>query len=256
MITVFAFGCHPDDIEFMMAGTLLLLKKAGCDIHYMNLANGNCGSTEYSADELERIRRKEAMGAAAFLGATFHNSLVGDLEVFYKPKLIRKVTSIVREIAPDIMLIPSIPDYMEDHMNTARIGVTAAFCRGMPNYKTIPQVDAIDKDVMLYHAMPYGLVDGLRNTIYPHAYVDITSVIDDKEKMLSFHKSQQVWLDESQGRNSYLEDMRRMSLDVGKMSGTFTFAEGWRRHSALGYSSKDNDPLKEILQGLYLEAPL
>jgi LmbE family N-acetylglucosaminyl deacetylase len=27
---VFAVSCHPDDLEFQMAGTLLLLKKAGC----------------------------------------------------------------------------------------------------------------------------------------------------------------------------------------------------------------------------------
>jgi LmbE family N-acetylglucosaminyl deacetylase len=252
--TVFAFGCHPDDIEFMMAGTLFQLKKAGCEIHYMNLANGNCGSTQYKADELARIRRKEAMGAAAFLGAGYHESLVGDLEVFYKQKIIRKVTAVIREIAPDIMLIPSIPDYMEDHMNTARIGVTAAFCKGMPNYKTIPDTEPIQKDVMLYHALPYGLTDGLRNKIYPHAYVDITDVIDDKEKMLSFHKSQQVWLDESQGRNSYLEDMRKMSAEVGSMSGSFKFAEGWRRHSYLGYSGTDTDPLAEVLRGLYRKA--
>ena len=47
--TILAVGCHPDDIEFMMAGTLLLLRDRGCDIHYMNVANGNCGSVVYGA---------------------------------------------------------------------------------------------------------------------------------------------------------------------------------------------------------------
>ena len=28
-------GRHPDDIEFYMAGTLLLFKQAGYEIHYM-----------------------------------------------------------------------------------------------------------------------------------------------------------------------------------------------------------------------------
>ena len=41
---VFAMACHPDDIEFMMGGTLILLKEAGYRIHVMNLANGSCGS--------------------------------------------------------------------------------------------------------------------------------------------------------------------------------------------------------------------
>ena len=40
-----AIAAHPDDIEFYMAGTLLLLKQAGWKIHYLNLSSGNCGST-------------------------------------------------------------------------------------------------------------------------------------------------------------------------------------------------------------------
>jgi LmbE family N-acetylglucosaminyl deacetylase len=41
---VLAAAAHPDDIEFMMAGTLLRLKDAGCEIHLWNLANGCYGS--------------------------------------------------------------------------------------------------------------------------------------------------------------------------------------------------------------------
>ena len=40
----FAIAAHPDDIEFLMAGTLVLLRDAGYEIHYMNVANGACGS--------------------------------------------------------------------------------------------------------------------------------------------------------------------------------------------------------------------
>ena len=49
-----AIGAHPDDIEFMMAGTLLLLKKAGYEIHYMNVANGSCGSVQYRPGAVEK----------------------------------------------------------------------------------------------------------------------------------------------------------------------------------------------------------
>jgi LmbE family N-acetylglucosaminyl deacetylase len=44
--TVFAIGAHPDDIEFVMAGTMMLLKMSGYELHYMNVANGSCGSTQ------------------------------------------------------------------------------------------------------------------------------------------------------------------------------------------------------------------
>ena len=64
---IMALHCHPDDIEFMMAGSLFCLKKAGCEIHYMNLANGCFGSAEHSREETIEIRKKEGMNAASFL---------------------------------------------------------------------------------------------------------------------------------------------------------------------------------------------
>ncbi|MCP4402360.1 MAG: LmbE family protein [bacterium] len=252
-VKVFALACHPDDIEFMMGGTLFLLKNAGCELHYMNLANGSCGTTEYSVEEIVRIRRQEARNAADYLGAEYHESLVNDLEVFYTQDLIRRVTAIVRQIQPDIMLLPSPEDYMEDHMNTARIAVTAAFCRGMPNYHSTPPVPPIQQDVVLYHALPYGLTDGLRRRVEPDFYIDITSVIDQKETMLTCHTSQKIWLDRSQGLDAYLVTMREMSADVGTMSEKYRFAEGWRRHSHLGYAGQTADPLQECLMDYSLE---
>lgn len=244
---ILAIGCHPDDIEFMMSGTLFLLKERGCEIHYMNIANGNCGTAEYGNKQIISIRKREAQNAAKYLGANYHNSLVNDIEVFYNDELIRKTTAIIRKVKPDIMLIPSLEDYMEDHMNTARIAVTAAFCRGMLNYYSIPKTPLILKDVVLYHALPYGLRDGMKNLIKPEFCADITSVIDKKEKMLAFHQSQKAWLDKSQGLDSYLKIMREMSREVGRISGRFKYAEGWRMHSDLGFSSRKNDPLKNIL---------
>ena len=38
--TAFAVVAHPDDIEFHMAGTLLLLGQAGFELHTMTVANG------------------------------------------------------------------------------------------------------------------------------------------------------------------------------------------------------------------------
>jgi LmbE family N-acetylglucosaminyl deacetylase len=244
---VFALGCHPDDIEFMMSGTLFLLKDAGCELHYMTLANGSCGTMEYSVEEIVSIRRRESQNAADYVRAAYYESLVNDLEVFYTQDLIRRVTAIIRRIKPDIMLIPSPEDYMEDHMNTTRIAVTAAFCKGIPNYQSFPPEPPIQQDVTLYHALPYGLTDGLRRRILPDFYVDITSVIDQKEQMLACHESQKKWLDKSQGLDSYLITMREMSEEVGTMSEKFRYAEGWRRHSHLGYSSKEIEPLQEIL---------
>jgi len=246
--TALAIGCHPDDIEFMMAGTLFLLKEQGVSLHYLNVANGNCGTLEYNRQEIEVIRRNEAQTAAAYLGATWYESITNDLEVVYDLNLVRKVAAVIRHVAPDIILVPALHDYMEDHMNTARIAVTAAFTNSMPNFSTIPHEDTIQKEVALYHALPYGLHDGLSNKIKAQLYVDISTVIDLKKQMLSCHTSQRNWLDDSQKLDSYVQTMSDMSHQVGKDSGKYTFAEGWIRHNPLGYSSPRFSPLEEILQ--------
>ena len=85
---VFAIAAHPDDIEFGMAGTLILLARAGCEIHYMNIANGSCGCAVHDAETIADIRLHEAMNAANRLGATFHPPLVSDLEIFYERGLL------------------------------------------------------------------------------------------------------------------------------------------------------------------------
>ena len=83
----FAVGCHPDDIEFMMSGTLMRLKNAGYEIHYMNVANGSCGSDTLDRDAIVAIRREESIAAAELIGAVYHESIANDLEVFYEREL-------------------------------------------------------------------------------------------------------------------------------------------------------------------------
>src|SRR5438105_8184616 len=99
-----AIGAHPDDIEFYMAGTLLLLKKAGYQIHYLNVASGNCGSREYNSAATRSIRCTEARAAAKILGAHFHASLADDLEILYRLDLLRALAAVIREIKPKIIL--------------------------------------------------------------------------------------------------------------------------------------------------------
>ena len=87
----------------------------------------------------------------------------------------------------------------------------------------------------------------MRKPVIPEFYTDITSVIDRKEQMLALHKSQKAWLDKSQGLDAYLNAMKDMSSEVGWMSHKFKFAEGWRRHSHLGFSANDIDPVGELI---------
>ncbi|MGV3774320.1 MAG: PIG-L deacetylase family protein [Verrucomicrobiales bacterium] len=242
-----AIAAHPDDIEFLMAGTLCLLKERGWEVHYMNLSTGNCGSLQTGPEETRRIRLEEGKNAAMTLGAKFHPPICDDLEILYTVPLLRKVAATVREVAPTVLLVHSLQDYMEDHMIAARLAVTAAFARGMPNFQTDPLREHIGGDVTIYHAMPHGLRDGMRRRVRAGLYVNTESTQMQKRAALAEHRSQKEWLDQSQGMDSYLDAMDKMAQEVGVLSGAFTFAEGWRRHSHLGFCGEHADPLRKAL---------
>ncbi|CAN5195081.1 PIG-L family deacetylase [soil metagenome] len=246
MKSAIAIAAHPDDIEIMMAGTLLLLKQAGYEIHYMNLSSGNCGSQEYDSETTAKIRIEEGKKAAEILGAHFHQPICKDLEIFYELETLKTLAAVIREVKPTVLLTHSPTDYMEDHTNTCRLAVTAAFARGMPNFKSIPSMATENYDCTIYHALPHSLSDNLRKPIMAGAFVNTSAVHSIKLKALKAHQSQQNWLDVSQKLNSYLQTMEDISLKTGIMSKVFEHAEGWRRHLHYGYCGPDTDPLQDL----------
>ncbi len=243
----FAVVAHPDDVEFMMAGTLVLLGRAGYDLHTMTVANGSCGTTTLPPDRIVAIRAAESRKASRLLGATSHPPLVDDLQIYYTPQLVAKLCAIVRDVRPEILLIPAARDYMEDHTNVSRLMVTAAFCRGMRNVDTDPPTDPVDGAIALYHAAPVGLSGPLREPVQADRYVDVGEVLSIKREALACHRSQKEWLDASQGLDSYLRTMEEMTAEMGRMSGRFEYAEAWRRHLHVGFAEEDFDPLTDAL---------
>jgi hypothetical protein len=95
--------------------------------------------------------------------------------------------------------------------------------------------------------MPHGLSDQLGHPIIPGLFVNTESVQATKRAALACHRSQKQWLDISQGMDSYLDGMDQMSASVAKLSRRFKHAEGWRRHSHLGFSATSADPLRDVL---------
>jgi len=246
---VLAVGAHPDDVEFGMAGTLILLRDAGFEPHIMTVANGSCGTAEYDEPTIIEIRGKESTRAAGLIGAVYHPGVVNDVEVFYNSEVSRKVCARIREINPCIMLIPAYDDYMEDHSEAARVLVMAAFCKGMRNYFSIPPVDPVFGDTYIYHALPHGLRDGMNRYHTPETYVNVGSAVDVKEEMLRCHESQKNWLDVSQGLDAYLTTMRELCGEVARWTGQgWDYAEAFSRHCHLGFAEKEADPLREILK--------
>ncbi|TVQ04685.1 MAG: LmbE family protein [Planctomycetaceae bacterium] len=249
MPSVLAIAAHHDDIEFVMAGTLLRLRELGWDLHYMNLADGCRGSTTLDRATCAAVRLEEAKRAAGLLGAKFYPPICPDMEIAYTTEMLRKVAAVVRTARPSVVLTHSPIDYMEDHENACRLAVSAAFCHGMPNFESDPPVDVYMDPVTVYHAQPVGNATPLGERVFPSLYVDITDVLADKAEALAAHASQKEWLDQSQGMDSYIQTMRDGSAEVGQMSSKYAYAEGWRRRQHWGFCGPDDDPLADALLG-------
>jgi LmbE family N-acetylglucosaminyl deacetylase len=252
MPSALAIAAHPDDIEFVMAGTLLLLREAGWEIHYLNVSTGNMGSSVMTAAQTARVRQKEAQAAAKRLGAKWHAPFCNDLGIFYTEANLRRLCAVVRAAKPAVILTHALSDYMEDHMITARLAVTAAFARGIPNYRSLPQRKPVLEPCVIYHAMPYGKCTPLREPVTPEIYIDMTHVHAAKRDALACHASQKEWLDLTQGQESYLTTMDEFSRNLGRQTKKFAHAEGWTRHLHYGYGAEDDDPLRDVLGRRYL----
>ena len=247
-IIALAMAAHPDDIEFMMSGTLLLLGQAGAEIHMCNLANGCYGSQVYSKEEAARVRAEEAQASARVAEAVWHPSLFDDLGLYYDAPSLAKVTAIVRQVRPDIVLTLSRYDYMEDHEYASRLTSSAVFNRCLPCYVTDPPVPSFNKPVAVYHSVPHALMDMQRDPVTPEFVVDVGAVMPVKREMLSQHASQKEWLDATQGMGSYVESMAEVCREIGRRFGGGEYAEGWRRHNHMGYSGPEFCPLETLLK--------
>jgi LmbE family N-acetylglucosaminyl deacetylase len=181
------------------------------------------------------------------LGAVWHPPICNDLEIFYDDRLLRRVAAVVRTVAPTVVLTHSPQDYMEDHMTTARLALTAAFVRASRGYRTMPARPPFETPVTVYHASPNGMRDGLRRRLPPGAFVNTTPVHAQKTAALECHESQRRWLDATQGMDDYVRTMDGFSRELGKLSRRFAHAEGWRRHLHFGYCAEDDDPLRTAL---------
>jgi len=102
-----AIAAHPDDIEFVMAGTLLLLREAGLNIHMWNLADGRCGTATADVDDIVRERYAEAQASAALAGATLHPPIAQDLAISYNPETLSKMAAVIRKVKPNVLLVPA-----------------------------------------------------------------------------------------------------------------------------------------------------
>ena len=252
--TVLALFAHPDDAEFLCAGTLVLLAERGAKIHIATMTAGDCGSSILPGAEISRIRRGEAQRSAALLNAEYTCLEENDLLVIYDGPTLRKVMELVRKVDPALVLTHSPQDYMVDHETVSRLCQTACFGASAPNFRTRvrPPAPAVRAIPPLYYTQPYSNRDILGNEILPRLVVDVSGAIERKEQMLACHESQRSWLEFQQSLQNLDDPLRQMAARAGELGGV-PWGEGFRQHLGPGFPAEN---LLASLLGDLVRAPL
>ena len=237
---------HPDDAEFLCGGTLIrLVREHGWRAPVATMTPGDCGSAELAPDEISCTRRAEGARAAALLGGTYHCLEERDLLVFYNERSLERVTRLLREVRPRLVLTHSPADYMLDHEMTSAIARAAAFGAPAPNlFRDRGHAPPLEHIPHLYYCDPIEGKDPLGRDVPPGFCIDISGVIDDKTAMLACHASQREWLLKHHGMDQYLEAMRDWAARRGREHGV-AYAEGFRQH--LGHSYPQDNLLGQLV---------
>lgn len=249
---IVSIHAHPDDAEILAGGTLAMLAQAGHSVVIVTLTPGDCGSHEHGADEIADIRRREARSSAAVIGADYRCAEFRDLSIFNDDHSRRRVTEILRQLRPDIVLTASPVDYLCDHEAASVLVRDACFAGPAPNYATRTERPAGPLKAIphLYFMDPAGGVDRDGNAIVPHFVVDIGETMETKKKMLGRHESQREWLQGHHNMPDYMEQMIEWTAARGQSAGV-KYGEGFRRYLGHPYPQ---DPLLEELLGSHVVA--
>jgi len=187
---VLAVVAHPDDIDFGGAGTVALWTKAGIEVHYCIVTDGQAGGFEPDRDraEIPTVRRAEQTTAAEHVGVRdLHFLGYDDGSVEPTPDLVRDISRVIRQVRPQRLLTQSperwwarLPVSHPDHLATAEATVRAFFpAAGNPYAFPDLTEEAWDVDELWMMEHPE------RNH-----YVDITDVLEQKLTALMSHTSQ------------------------------------------------------------------
>lgn len=185
---------HPDDAEFMVAGTVATWAKSGCEVTYVIITKGDKGSDDpaMTPERLADIREAEQRAAGAILGVRNYEFMgYPDAYLQHTLDLRRDVTRLIRKHRPEVVMTfdPTsrfLGDFYPNHPDHRVAGDVA--------------VDAVFPTARDRLTFPELLLDGyephkvaqiwMGGTNSANHWVDISDVLALKQQALGAHPSQ------------------------------------------------------------------
>ena len=175
-LDILAIAAHPDDAEITCGGLLLRMADLGRKTGVLDLTAGEMGT---HGDENDRAR--EAQAAAEALGLAYRGNLeIPDSAVEYTQEHKLKIAAVIREVRPELVVLPHWKQRHPDHLACSRLGYDACFLAGLKK---------LDVPGEPYRPRKVVYVSYFRNTDYSFL-VDISAVFERKLEAIAAYESQ------------------------------------------------------------------
>jgi bacillithiol biosynthesis deacetylase BshB1 len=178
-VDIVAIGAHPDDAEVGCAGLLLRAQARGLKTGIVVLTQGEMGTF---GDRDTRVA--EARAAAEILSVDAFDILdLPDALVEFNTENTLRITRILRELRPRLVLSPHFDDHHPDHVAVARLVERACYLSTRP--ALVPECEPL---IPQPQHLTFPL--SFQRTCRPAFVLDITDVYGVKQKALQAHGSQ------------------------------------------------------------------
>ncbi len=185
---------HPDDVDFGAAGTIATWTRAGVQVTYAIITNGDAGGfdPDVPRSQIPAIRQAEQRAAAKALGVDDVRFLgYTDGELVVSLDLRRDISRVIRDVRPQRLLCQSpernwerLPASHPDHLAAGEAAIQAVYpdARNPYAHETLLK----DEGLQAWTVPEMWVMGGPR----PDHWVDVTDAFDDKIAALQSHVSQ------------------------------------------------------------------
>jgi N-acetylglucosamine malate deacetylase 1 len=201
-LDILAIAAHRDDIEQTCGGTLLKAAQRGQRTGILDLTRGEMGTRGTAED-----REREANDAAKILGVIWRRALDipdGRVENTWENRL--KVAEVIREMRPQVVILPYWKGRHPDHYTCSVLGYEACFLAGLSKLEIRGQGSGVSQSSssaeMLPPHRPFKIVYAtLYYDVRPTFVVDISQQFEQKLASIFAYKSQ--FSDQEAGKNLF-----------------------------------------------------
>jgi len=185
--TLLVVGAHAADFVWRAAGVIAVVTTRGGRANVVALSYGERGESgdlwkepHQTIDNVKRIRHEEATRAADILGATFQCFDLGDYPLQIDAQALERLTTLMRELAPDVIITHAERDpFNPDHpLASAAVQRASILASGSGVASGFPTIKPAELFLFEPHQPEHcGFV--------PTTFVDISAVFPLKQQAMA-----------------------------------------------------------------------